>query len=338
MPKVLAALKRHVLPIFITISLGSALALGVVITTDEQGNATVTINLEGGKVTAPERAVEQAESSEVGEHDGLRTEVPENVPLEDIRRAQDQQEKLAESDQLPIVTPDAAPSQRGCVTRRVQNFSSRRGVRPRLFVMHYTVSPNRPGWGDVNAIAGLFDRPAFSASSHYIIDSEGHCLYIVRESDKAWTQATANPVSISIEVINSGKEGRLAGPAGLAKIGRVVADSTRRWEIPLRVGKVSGCRVVQAGVVDHRALGPCGGGHVDVSPYTIAPVLAAAKKARGSAPAEGLIRQDYFTCRKIRWWRTHGRPNGKPERNAIRRRDALKSRGVRCGVKGPVKA
>jgi N-acetyl-anhydromuramyl-L-alanine amidase AmpD len=64
-------------------------------------------------------------------------------------------------------------------------------------VLHYTVSPNRVGWSDVNAVVAEFANPAFQASSNYVIDGEGHCAYIVRESDKAWTQAAANPFAIS---------------------------------------------------------------------------------------------------------------------------------------------
>src|SRR5881275_3344711 len=35
------------------------------------------------------------------------------------------QDELAHNDQLPVVSPDAAPVQRGCVSRFVQNYSSR---------------------------------------------------------------------------------------------------------------------------------------------------------------------------------------------------------------------
>jgi peptidoglycan hydrolase-like protein with peptidoglycan-binding domain len=167
----------------------------------------------------------------------------------------------------------------------VQNFSSRRGVPPRIFVLHYTVSANRPGWSDVYAVSSLFDRPAFSASSNYVIDNEGHCAYIVRESDKAWTQAAANPFSISAEIINTGHEPTLAAKAGLEKLGLVIDDAAKRWDIPLQEGLVRGCVVVRPGIVDHHSLGACGGGHFDITPYSVPQVIAAARKHRGT-PAQ----------------------------------------------------
>src|SRR5439155_773852 len=73
----------------------------------------------------------------------MKNETPADAPKSTIENAREQQDALAASDQLPIVSPDAAPTQRGCTSNFVVNYSSRRGVRPRLFVLHYTVSPNR---------------------------------------------------------------------------------------------------------------------------------------------------------------------------------------------------
>jgi hypothetical protein len=126
---------------------------------------------------------------------GLHAEDPTDANVE-------AQDKAAHDDQLPIVSADAAPSQRGCLSRFVQNYSSRRGVAPRLLVLHETVSPDRVGWTDVNAIGIQFNTVSSQASSTYTLDREAHCLYLVRESDKPWTQASANPWSISFEIIN----------------------------------------------------------------------------------------------------------------------------------------
>ena len=268
------------------LSVAIVIALAIVLFTGGGAEAKVKTRLGGPHgtptttVTVPEEAVDQAKASEVGEHEGLRSENPPGLPAAQKDAAVEQQEELAKSDQLPIITPDAAPLQRGCSTRLVQNFSSRRGVRPRLFVLHYTVSPNRDGWSDVWSIVSLFDRTSFAASSNYVIDAEGHCAYIVRESDKAWTQAAANPVSISVEVINTGHESTYAGTDGLAKIGLVASDALKRWEIPLQRGRVVGCRVTRPGVVDHLSLGACGGGHHDISPFSVDEVLLAIAKAR----------------------------------------------------------
>lgn len=298
----------------------------------------VTVTLDGpgpnATVTVPKSAIVQAEGSDVGHHDGLRDELPENVPLKDLTAAADQQDRLAQTDALPIVTPDAAPEQEGCRSRFVRNYSSRRGVRPRLWVLHYTVSANRPGRSDVEAIDSLFNNPSFAASSTYVMDADGNCDYIVRESDKAWTQATFNPVSISVEMVATGREGRYTGPAGLAKLARVISDSAKRWDIPIQRGAVSGCTVTRPGIVDHTTLRSCGGGHADITPYSVDQVIAAVKAYRAST---SITTTDRVTCRKINWWRAHGRHHGKPERNAIRRRNALAARGVTCISRGPVR-
>jgi hypothetical protein len=278
-------------------------------------------------ITVPAAPLEAAKQD--SDHENSRDEVPLGVSSEDLRAGQRQQDDLAQRDDLPIVVPDAAPSQAGCQSRFVRNYSSRRGVRPRIFVLHYTVSSNRPGRGDVDVITGLFNTPSFAASSNYVVDDAGNCDYIVRESDKAWTQATFNPVSISVEIIATGREGRLSGPAGYAKLGRIVSDATKRWGIPLQTGAVSGCTVTRPGIVTHQMLGACGGGHVDISPYSMAPVLAAAKKARGGGQV-GTAR-DRVLCRQLQWYRRNRATAGtKATTNAVRRRKALESRNLRC--------
>lgn len=269
----------------IAATVAALVTITVTYTTGGGGGVTVRLGGPHGTptttATVPAAAVDQAEASDVAQHDGLRTENPPGVSPAQLDLSRQLQEKLAESSALPNVTPDAAPQQRGCTTRLVRNYSTRRGVPPRIFVMHYTVSPNRPGWSDVYAVASLFDRSSFAASSNYIVDAEGHCLYIVRESDKAWTQAAANPFAISLEQINTGREPTYAGSAGLAKDARIVHDAAHRWHFPLQRGLVVGCLVVRPGIVDHNSLGACGGGHHDISPYNVDDVVRAAAALNG---------------------------------------------------------
>lgn len=338
---------QRLLAALVLVVLTAGITVGVVDTDgDGKGDAVrvtrevpleATVDTDGAKagrqdgdVQAPAAAVEQAAKSELAEHDGLRSENPPGVTPAQLDDAREQQERLAADDQLPAVTPDAAPQQAGCRTRLVHNYSSRRGVRPRLLVLHYTVSANRAGWGDVDAVTALFNTPAFAASSNYVVDREGHCAYLVRESDKAWTQATANPVSISWEIINSGREGTLTSGAGRARLVSTLRAAAGRWQIPLRAGAVRGCTVARSGVVTHQQLGACGGGHVDVSPYQ-REVQGIIASARGPV----VTATDRATCRKLNWWRTHGRPKGKAEANAVRRKRALSRRGVTCTSKGP---
>jgi hypothetical protein len=74
-----------------------------------------------------------------------------------------QQQGFAKRDKVPASAGlGASDSVPGCVTRFVANQSSRGGVAPRLFVLHETVSANRPGWGDVDAIVSLFNRSGLS--------------------------------------------------------------------------------------------------------------------------------------------------------------------------------
>lgn len=244
-------------------------------------------------LTVPQDALSEAAASEVGGHDDLRDETPEGVTDAELDEAQEQQEDLRRSDQLPLVTPDAAPSVAGCLSQFVRNYSSRGGIAPRLIVVHYTVSRNQPGWTDNNVIVSLFNTPSFMASSTYVYDFEGHCSYIVRESDKPWTQATFNPVSISVEVIAYGDEGRFLQGEPLAKLGRILAASAKRWRIPVQVGAVSGCTVTRPGIVTHQMLGSCGGGHHDISPFTLAPIVQAIQDAANPLPKSPNVKEHY---------------------------------------------
>lgn len=282
----------------------------------------------------PPVAVKAAEASDVGAHAGSRDETPAGASEADLDAAQRQQDDLAASDQFPILAPSAAASFPGCRTRIVANRSSRRGVAPRLLVAHITVSPNRPGWSDVDGITAYFNRPSTQASSHFVVDAEGHCNYIVPINEKSWTEAAGNPVSVSWEIINTGREGRLLDAAGYKALGEQMARVGRLLSIPLRKGKVSGCRVARSGIVMHKDFGQCGGGHVDITPYALEPVIAAAQRAAGG----GITAADRDTCRKINAWRNAGRPKGGQwERNTVARKRELAKRGVTCGPHGPTR-
>lgn len=279
----------NALPAWLKSALATAAALLVVTLTITYngGDNTISITVQGPAgpttvATTPE-AVEEAKAENT--HEDSRDESPTTATSAQLTTAQKQQAAFAAKDQLPTSIPLAAPSQRGCRTRMIGNKSSRNGVKPRLLVPHYTVSPNRTGFEDVNAITQLFDRRAFAASSTYVIDRDGNCNYIVREAEKPWTQATFNPVSISWEIINTGSERPLFTNAGLAKMAMIMSDSARRWGIPIRKAIVRGCSVVRSGIIDHFGLGACGGGHVDITPFNIDQIIAAIQKHRAGASA-----------------------------------------------------
>lgn len=189
----------------------------------------------------------------------------------------------------------AAFEQPGCVTKPVRNYSSRNGARPALLVPHYTVSANRDGWGDVDAIASYFNTSRAQASSHYIVDFEAHCAYLVSEQAKAWTQGWFNPWSISIEFIATGKEPDLS-EAAYRKGAKVFAAAAKRWGIPIQPAIVDGCRIVRAGIIDHDAL-DCGNNHTDIRPFSVPKLIRYTKQAAGAgAPEPPKVDYPYRVC------------------------------------------
>lgn len=355
MPPRTVITNRLIAALIVLVGLGAAITIVV---SDDDGNGRpdrIVIELHGqddqpaGVPAGPETltleepavaALEGAKRGDLGDHDDLVNERPPGADTGELEAATLQQAELAKRADLPDATPLAAPFQRGCRTRLVGNYSSRAGVPPRVFVMHYTVSRNRPGFADVDGITAYFNGRGSSASSHYVIDREGNCNYIVRETSKAWTQAAGNPVSIAVEVIAYGDEPDLLGPGGYRKVGLVYADAARRWRIPLQRGRVSGCRVVRAGIIDHRAFGSCGGGHHDVGPFeprnrALDRILAAARAATGSRSS---------TPKAIRRWCHHVTEHRARERrgattaaqraHARRHLRDLKRRGWACGRDG----
>jgi hypothetical protein len=295
-------------------------------------------------IVVPKAVAEQAAAALSGEvdpvgpatsadadHTSLRDETPEDTPASALEtNAEALQENRATTDALP--TAGASGGVPGCKTAFVSNQSSRRGVRPTVQVLHYTVSPNRPGWSDVDAIIAFFNRSSSQASSHFIIDAEGNCAYIVPIEAKAWTQAGGNPWAVAYEIIATGKEPSYLGPAGYAKLASVMRWVSARTGIPMRRGAISGCSPSRAGAVEHRDGGTCWGGHHDIGPFELGRVLA-----RVLPPP--ITATDRVTCRKLNSWRNAGRPlGGEWERNSVRRKRALTARGVTCTAKGPVRA
>lgn len=237
---------------------------------------------------------------------------------------------------IPHVQTEAAPSVAGCHTALVRNYSNRPpGARVLLGVIHWTGSRPIPhSAADALAIVRWFDTPAASASSNEITDDDGHCYLVVPEAKKSWTQAAANPWAVSVEHVNAGVLPVFPTKAGRDAIVRIMRGWHRRWKIPYQRGRVnSSCVPTRPGFLAHRDLGACGGGHPDIgTPSAVDGLIRLA--AAGDRPVTSV---DRGTCRKLNWWRTHGRPKGKAEANAVRRRHALDRRGVACTTRGPVR-
>lgn len=270
---------RLALTLIAAVTFGFIILMIVVAVNDEDKPPPVIVKVDGPDadsdtdrvLTVPQADLTEARS---GAPDiGTKDETPPGAPVGDLDAAKRAADEVRRT-KLPLPVAGATAGFAGCRSTFVANQSSRRGVRPTMQTAHYTVSPNRPGWSDVNAIIGLFDRPSSQASSHFVIDSEGHCAYIVPIEAKAWTQAAGNPFSVSYEIVATGKEAKYLAPAGMAKLTAVTREVARRTGIPLRRGRVAGCAPTRTGIVEHRDWGLCGGGHVDISPFPINSIVA----------------------------------------------------------------
>ncbi len=290
-------------------------------------------------ITVPAAAVKEAAEALTGgpvgldsaDHTAARDETPPDATASELaENAAQAQENRHTTEALP--TAGASGNAPGCKTAFVRNQSSRGGVRPTVQVLHYTVSPNRPGWSDVDAIIAFFNRSSSQASSHFVIDAEGNCAYIVPIEAKAWTQAGGNPWAVAYEIIATGNEPAYLGPAGYAKLRSVMTWVSARTGIPMQRGTISGCAPSKPGTVEHSDGRTCWGGHKDIGPFSMIEVLARLLPAPVTAT-------DRVTCRKLNAWRIAGRPHGGAwERNSVRRKAALTKRGVTCTSRGPVRA
>lgn len=238
---------------------------------------------------------------------------------------------------LPRPAPLAAQSVPGCKTAFVRNRSSRQGRRPAVIYLHYTVSQNRPGWGDVDGLTAYSNNPRSGVSWHFNIDREAHCAYTVPLEDKAWTQLNANGHGIGIEATGTGREVDYLDGAGFTRLQGVVRHVAKLYGIPLQQAVVRNCVVIRAGITDHRALGPCGGGHHDIGPYNTGAIVD-----RLTAPAVPLAPA------KVRSWcggvkryrdqatalRKRGEHPGAGATHLAQRRKALAAKyGYKCGTR-----
>ncbi len=160
------------------------------------------------------------------------------------------------------------------VTNIVPSRSSRGGARPVIVVLHTTEGHNRPGVGDLKDLGVFFSDTSREASSHVANDAEGHDARFVPDSDKAWTCAGFNSVSLNIEQIGFAATKKAewfkGAPHQLANTAKWIAYWHGKFGIPIRRGAVRGETVTRTGVVTHKQLGVIGGGHVD--PGTAYPI------------------------------------------------------------------
>lgn len=300
---------------------------GPAATATPAATVTTTVNEAPGdgapttKIEVPAAAVNEAKIA-------TESDLKDETPAVAVQAAPDQLDAIQETVKTvtetkePLPTAGATAGVPGCRTVFVNNQSSREGTRPIWIVLHYTVSGNRPGWSDVNAIVALFNNPDSQASSHFVIDGEGNCAYIVPIEAKSWTEAAGNRLSVGIEVINSGRESQYLAPAGQAKLLSVEHTISARTGIRLGAGSVYPAR---SGIVQHKDGGLPWGGHVDITPYSIGQ-----QQALAAAPAKVKItKRDRETCVNVRRYRQRVRDGKKyPLKAKNRRRQAERIKSV----------
>lgn len=214
----------------------------------------------------------------------LREQPPAATAPETLQRHQQLQPDG--QPEIPDRLPLAAAHVPGCETKLVRNYSSRNGSPVLLGVIHGTQSPPTLGWAGVLANVRWFDTAASQASSNEIMSRDGKCALAVPEAAKAWTQAGFNPVAVSVEIVTDFTPPTLMTETGRWALARLLLGWHQRWGIPLQRAIVSGCSVLRPGMTDHKALGACGGGHVDVKQYDVDQVIADARtvQARQRSP------------------------------------------------------
>jgi len=170
--------------------------------------------------------------------------------------------------------------------RRVAIWSpnySARGSSVRLVVLH-----TAEGARTYQSLGAFFQNPASGVSSHAgIDDTPGTIGEYVRRSDKAWTQANANPYSVSVELCAFAAWSRdewFTHPVMLANCAQWVAEECRAFNIPIRRLSAHQAQSNMAGVCQHVDLGTLGGSHWDCGPgFPMDDVL---DMAAGEVPAE----------------------------------------------------
>lgn len=241
-----------------------------VATDDGEGGKTRTVRV-GVPLAPPAVAVDGADK-DTQRDDAILLDVPAQEQLERLQTTSELEDSLREVDDTAATpartAPLAAPSFPGCRTAFVRNYSSRGGVPIRVGVLHQTVSRER-GQSSQNALTAMANSISSGVSWHFLVGrSNGLCTYTVPLSMKAWTQASANPFAIGIEVEAYGDEGQYVVGKGRAKLISIMRRLEKSHGIPLRRGVVSECRVVRSGWVEHKDLDQatsCAGGHADVN-------------------------------------------------------------------------
>lgn len=171
------------------------------------------------------------------------------------------------------------------------NYSSRGSFEVRLIVLH-----TAEGARTIEDLGNYFARSSVNASSHVGADDTKNTIgeYVMRH-DKAWTQAAANPVSISLELCAFAKWSTAewnTHPNMLENCARWIAEEAAYFSLPIVKLSPTQAQGSASGVCQHRDLGSAGGGHQDCGDgFPIDKVL---EMARGGEEVDEMGYPDWF--------------------------------------------
>jgi N-acetyl-anhydromuramyl-L-alanine amidase AmpD len=133
------------------------------------------------------------------------------------------------------------------------NFSSRRGMRVDLIILHDCE-------GGYEGSIRWFEVSRSNVSAHYVVREDGgEVTQMVDLADDAWHACTFNRRSVGVEM--SGFASRGFDAPLLATAARVFAYLCIHLQIPVRHARAG----VGPGIASHNDLGAAGGGHHDPS-------------------------------------------------------------------------
>ncbi len=142
------------------------------------------------------------------------------------------------------------------------NYTPGRSEPPRLIVIH-----TAEGARTIESLGNWFANPNARASSHAgIDDTPKTCGIYVQRGNRAWTQAGANGVSVSVELCGFAAwttEEWLEHPDMLANCAAWIREEAAAFNIPIVRLTPEEARNGGIGVCDHDDLGAWGGGHWD---------------------------------------------------------------------------
>jgi len=143
------------------------------------------------------------------------------------------------------------------------NYSSRGGSGVRLIVLH-----TAEGARTIESLGSFFGSSSAGVSSHAGADDKPNTIgEYVKRSNKAWTQANANPVAVSIELCGfiswSRSEWENQHKEMLNNCAKWIAEEAKQYGIPIVKLNSSQAQGSGRGVCQHRDLGSWGGNHSD---------------------------------------------------------------------------